>query len=134
MLPLYTCWSISRAYDGVFTNQTKNFRFIHCLVFIIIFSVFIANWPETCEKMQWLQKAQITVIYSQDITLDHNRICLSLFFPSQYSQSCYFSDWLCVCIYKKVGSLCFGLIPKTENLIKFLRITLLFLLAIFPVD
>ena len=28
------------------------------------------------KKMQWLQKAEITIIYSQDIMLDDNAICL----------------------------------------------------------
>ena len=45
VLFLYACWSISGACDGVFINGTKNFKFIHCLVFICTL-VLIAEWPE----------------------------------------------------------------------------------------
>ena len=34
---------------------------------------------KTCEKMQYFPKAKITVTYSQDIILDDNTNCLSLF-------------------------------------------------------
>ena len=33
------------------------------------------------QAMRWLQNAKITVIYSQEIVLDDNTICLSLFRP-----------------------------------------------------
>ena len=39
----YTCWSFSSVCDGVFLNQTKNYRFIRCVVFIILLSVLIAE-------------------------------------------------------------------------------------------
>ena len=62
-------------------NQTKDFRFIRS-------SMIIAEQPEKragvnkslWKKMQRLQKAKITVMYSQDIMLDDNIIRLSLSF------------------------------------------------------
>ena len=45
VLSLYTCWSISRAYDSFF-NSIENFRFIYCLVFIICSSAFIVEKEE----------------------------------------------------------------------------------------
>ena len=64
-------------------------------MFTVCSFVFKAKLPEkrvqtkACEKMQLLQKAKITVIYSQDIrdkqimlsSNDDNTICLSLFRP-----------------------------------------------------
>ena len=62
--------------------------FMCCPMFIVCFSVFIAEQPEKkrrCKqqhlknKIQWLQKAMIIVVYSQDIMLDDNIIRLFLF-------------------------------------------------------
>ena len=41
----YTCWSISRGWDRFVRKQTKNFRFIHVIVFIVQASVLIAEQP-----------------------------------------------------------------------------------------
>ena len=81
VLSPYTCWSISSVCNGVFSNQTKNFRFIHGSLFIICSSVLIneQHKKECKKKMQWLLKAKIIIIYSQNIMLHDNRICLSLF-------------------------------------------------------
>ena len=42
----YTWWNISSASDGVFPDQTKYFRFIHCSMFIIRSLAFIVEQPK----------------------------------------------------------------------------------------
>ena len=44
VLSPYNYWNISSACDGVFSNQTKNFRFICCLVFIIHSFLNTQSW------------------------------------------------------------------------------------------
>ena len=44
VLSQYTCWSISSVCVWVFPNQTKNFRLICCLVFIICLFLSAHHW------------------------------------------------------------------------------------------
>ena len=52
----YICWSISRVCDGVFPNWTKNFRFNHCLVFIVRSSFWRCPWCSRYRRRKWTRR------------------------------------------------------------------------------